>query len=168
MVHRSGVTSGAVDVQLRLYDVDAVRGIDYYFRSNPTSATITVSFAPGSTEEFVGIAIAADRIAEINETFMVALLQITSTPTHPHAIQTSRSWLSFGILENDDARGIVVIADAASLVLNLSETTDGTDADVSLALTRSAGLHGSVTVFWTISGEVDATDFRALSGSVLV
>src|SRR5262249_39912660 len=91
-----GATELPATVSFATADATAIAGSDY------TSATGTLSFAPGTATQLVTVAVLGDTLDEPNETFSVNLSAPTSaTIADPQAVGT--------ILDNDPAPTITIV-----------------------------------------------------------
>ena len=127
----------------------ATAGSDY------TATTGTLTFAPGTLTQTVGVPILADALNEPTETFLVNL----SAPVNA----TIGDGQATGTITDDDGAPVLSIGDVSVLEGN----SGGTNATFTLTLSAPSGL--SVTVPWTTAdGTATAadSDYRAASGTV--
>lgn len=88
-VTRTGATAHTVTVQYATSDGSANSGTDF------TSATGTLTFAPGEATQTIAVPIIGDTVSEGNETFVVTL----SNPTNATILAAQAT----GTIQNDDA-----------------------------------------------------------------
>jgi hypothetical protein len=116
-------------------------------------ASGTLSFAPGSTAQAVGIAVTGDALDETDETFSVNLSNPTNT--------TISDGVGVGTIIDDDLAPFLAIADAT-----IREGAAGTTTDSTFTLSLSAPSGQSVAVsYGTMDGTASAgTDYQAAAG----
>src|SRR6266545_4003750 len=150
-INLSAASGRTVMVTYATSDGTAGAGSDY------TTASGTLTFAPGQTSKSVNISIADDSLAEQDETLHIAL----SGPTNASLGATASAMLT--ISDNDVARPTVSIS-----------ASDGGAAEVGLdtgtfTLTRSGSTATALVVHYSSGGSASAgADYNGLSGSVTI
>ena len=150
-INLSAASGRTVMVTYATSDGTAGAGSDY------TTASGTLTFAPGQTSKSFNISIADDSLAEQDETLHIAL----SGPTNASLGATASAMLT--ISDNDVARPTVSIS-----------ASDGGAAEVGLdtgtfTLTRSGSTATALVVHYSSGGSASAgADYNGLSGSVTI
>ena len=144
----SAASASTVLVNYVTSDETAVAGTDYVSASN------SLTFTPGDTEEIISITVNGDSMDEDDETFRVTL----SSPSNA----TITDGTAQGTINNDDAPPTLSIADSS-----LSEGDDGTNT-TTFTVTLSAISGKTVEVDFDTMDDtaVAPTDYLALSGSL--
>ena len=142
----SGQSSQTVTANYATADGSATAGNDY------TSATGTVTFAPGVVSQTISVGILADTTDEYDETFSVTL----TSPSNA-ALGTATGTM---LINDDDALPSVSLGDASS--------TNETAASTNLAATLSAASGKPITVDYSTSdGTATAgSDYTAATGTI--
>lgn len=134
----------------------ASAGVDFL----PVSTTMT--FAPGSTSQFLNISILDDGIPEGDERFTVVL----SSPSSD-AVLIPPSQLIVVIAVNDNGGGVVAFSSPGPVIIR----EDSADVGVFI-VQRSVGTFGNLTIEWRITDNIDeslaSSDFQPPSGTVLI
>ncbi|MCB8947300.1 MAG: CSLREA domain-containing protein [Ardenticatenaceae bacterium] len=147
-VSLSAPSASTVQVNYATANDTAVAPADY------TSASNTLTFTPGDTEEIISITINSDTMDENDETFLVTL----NTPVN--AIITDGQ--ATGTITDDDAAPSLSIAGT-----NVSEGDSGTTT-ATFAVTLSAASGKTVTVNYATMDDtaVSPTDYTITSGAL--
>ena len=142
----SGQSSQTVTANYATADGSATAGNDY------TSATGTVTFAPGVVSQIISVGILADTTIEYDETFSVTL----SSPSNA-TLGTATGTM---LINDDDALPSVSLGDASS--------TNETAASTNLVATLSAASGKPITVdYATSDGTATAgSDYTADTGTI--
>ena len=142
----SGQSSQTVTANYATSDGSATAGSDY------TSATGTVTFAPGVTSQIYSVGILADTTDEYDETFSVTL----TSPSNA-TLGTATGTM---LINDDDALPSVSLGDASS--------TNETAASTNLVATLSAASGKPITVdYATSDGTATAgSDYTADTGTI--
>lgn len=101
----------------------------------------SVSFAAGETTKTITVSVAADAIAEFDETFAVRLSSVTNAAIGPASS-------AVGTIRNDDYRSFFSVA-AAEAVKNEG---DSGRTPLTFTITRTGSLVGDVSVPWAVTG----------------
>ena len=158
IVQRSNGAIGAVTVDYEAVSYTAVAGQDF----NVTSGTL--NFGDGERISSITVPIIDDNVPEDSEQFEIVL----SNP-QGGAVMGLQSVIVATILINDDARGIIGVAEGSRQIAVAEEATDGT---IFISLYRRRGLFGSVTVPWRVTrvagglGDAVTADLVGESGTV--
>jgi hypothetical protein len=149
---RTGGTSGAISVTYATASGTAVAGSDF------TAARGTLSWADGdAANKTFTVPITDDTIFEGNEIFTMAL----SLPTGGAILGTQVS-ATATIVDNDVANpGTLQLAQA-------NYSVDESGPSLSVAVTRSGGINGAVSVTYTTSNgtAVSGSDYTATTGTL--
>lgn len=148
-VTRSGSTAGTSTVNFATTNGTATSGSDY------TSASGTLTFAPGETSKTITVPILGDTAVETNETFTLTL----SNPGGGATLGTP-STTTVTILDDDAPATVQFSASAVSVNDNVGTVT--------VTVTRSGGTAAAASVaYGTANGTAIAgTDYTAASGNL--
>jgi Ca2+-binding RTX toxin-like protein len=147
-------SSSTVTVNYTTSDGSALAGQDYVAQSG------TVTFAPGTTQQNILVAVTGDAIVEGNETFTVSL----SDPSDGASILDGSA--TGTILDDDFAPAILSIAATSA---SKAEGQSGS-SDFTFTVTRSGDLSGAASAQWAVTGTaVNGADFTggALPGGTV-
>ena len=153
-VSLSAASTSLATVNYAITDGTARSGEDYNVA--PTSGTL--SFAPGTTVQTISVPIVGETVAEVDETFTIAL----SAPTGA----TLGTASSTGTITNDDGPAPTLsIGDAVSIEGDAGTVT------MNFPVTLSAASTGQVTVDYTTNdgtatGLATTTDFGRTTGTL--
>ncbi|XP_054994600.1 adhesion G-protein coupled receptor V1 [Sorex araneus] len=153
-VTRTGGAFADVSVKFKAVPITAVAGEDYSIASSD------VVLLEGETSKAVPIYIINDIYPELEETFLVKLLNETTG-----GAKLGPSEEAVIIIEaSDDPYGLF----GFQLTKLIVEEPEFSSVKVNLAIIRNSGTLGNVTVQWvaTINGQLAAGDLRVVSGNV--
>ncbi|KAM4875921.1 adhesion G-protein coupled receptor V1 [Thomomys bottae] len=153
-VTRTGGAFADVSVKFKAVPITAIAGEDYSIASSD------VVLLEGETSKAVPIYIINDIYPELEESFLVQLLNETTGGAKLGAITEA-----FIIIEaSDDPYGLFDFQITKLIV----EESEFNSVKVNLPIIRNSGTLGNVTVQWaaTINGQLATDDLRVVSGNV--
>ncbi|XP_074063616.1 adhesion G-protein coupled receptor V1-like isoform X2 [Macrotis lagotis] len=153
-VTRTGGVFADVSVKFKAVPITAIAGEDYSIASSD------VVLLEGETSKAVPIYIINDIYPELEESFLVQLLNETTGGAKLGALTEA-----IIIIEaSDDPYGLFVFQTTKLIV----EEPEVNSVKVNLPIIRNSGTLGNVTVQWvaTINGELATGDLRVVSGNV--
>ncbi|XP_031794624.1 adhesion G-protein coupled receptor V1 [Sarcophilus harrisii] len=153
-VTRTGGVFADVSVKFKAVPITAIAGEDYSIASSD------VVLLEGETSKAVPIYIINDIYPELEESFLVQLLNETTGGARLGALTEA-----IIIIEaSDDPYGLFVFQTTKLIV----EEPEVNSVKVNLPIIRNSGTLGNVTVQWvaTINGELATGDLRVVSGNV--
>uniref|UniRef100_F7FXQ0 Adhesion G-protein coupled receptor V1 n=1 Tax=Monodelphis domestica TaxID=13616 RepID=F7FXQ0_MONDO len=153
-VTRTGGVFADVSVKFKAVPITAIAGEDYSIASSD------VVLLEGETSKAVPIYIINDNYPELEESFLVQLLNETTGGAKLGALTEA-----IIIIEaSDDPYGLFVFQTTKIIV----EEPEVNSVKVNLPIIRNSGTLGNVTVQWvaTINGELATGDLRVVSGNV--
>ncbi|XP_055742122.1 adhesion G-protein coupled receptor V1 isoform X1 [Salvelinus fontinalis] len=154
-VTRTGGIFADVSVKFRAVPMTARVGDDY------SVASTDVVLLEGETSKPVPIYIINDVIPELEETFRIELLNVTTGGARLGAL--TRTIIT--ILPSDDPFGAFVFQAAPVTI----EEPGANSFEVTLPIVRNAGTIGTVAIQWraTVNGRAAVGDLRPVSGEVI-
>jgi Ca2+-binding RTX toxin-like protein len=140
-----------ITVKYATADDTATAGSDY------TTATGTVTFAPGETTKAVNVAVTGDTLFEADESFKLNLSDVVNA--------TITTTSATGTIINDDPNPVPVIA-LAITDADAAETLTGQPANPGqFTLTRTGATTADLAVNYTLTGTAtNGTDYQNLTG----
>uniref|UniRef100_A0A4X2LMN9 Adhesion G-protein coupled receptor V1 n=1 Tax=Vombatus ursinus TaxID=29139 RepID=A0A4X2LMN9_VOMUR len=153
-VTRTGGVFADVSVKFKAVPITAIAGEDYSIASSD------VVLLEGETSKAVPIYVINDIYPELEESFLVQLLNETTGGAKLGALTEA-----IIIIEaSDDPYGLFVFQTTKLIV----EEPEVNSVKVNLPIIRNSGTLGNVTVQWvaTINGELATGDLRVVSGNV--
>uniref|UniRef100_A0A8C7IVD8 Adhesion G-protein coupled receptor V1 n=1 Tax=Oncorhynchus kisutch TaxID=8019 RepID=A0A8C7IVD8_ONCKI len=154
-VTRTGGIFADVSVKFRAVPMTARVGDDY------SVASTDVVLLEGETSKPVPIYIINDVIPELEETFRIELLNVTTGGARLGAL--TRTIIT--ILPSDDPFGAFVFQSAPVTI----EEPGTNSFEVTLPIVRNAGTIGTVAIQWraTVNGRAAVGDLRPVSGEII-